>query len=206
MRQPHSVFLLAVSKGQPIEKIQQAVAAGQVAFGENYLQEALPKIIALADKKLEWHFIGIIQTNKTKKIADYFSWVHSLSDTQSAQRLNEQRASHLPPLNICLQVNTSQEPTKSGVQNKEVFPLAEYCASLPRLRLRGLMTIAAPKKQFSAQRSEFHRLRVLYDKLNARGFKLDTLSMGMSNDMQAAIAEGATIVRIGTAIFGERTV
>jgi len=203
-REPSSVSLLAVSKKQPIEKIQEAICAGQVAFGENYLQEALGKIAALSNEQIEWHFIGPIQGNKTKKIAEYFAWAHTISDIKIAKRLNDQRPAHLPPLNICIQVNSSSEKTKSGIEPDNILSLAEYCTILPRLTLRGLMTIPAPKNTFDEQRAEFHKLRLIYDQLNQAGFKLDTLSMGMSNDREAAIAEGATFVRIGTAIFGER--
>ncbi|MCD6039293.1 MAG: hypothetical protein K0S27_693 [Gammaproteobacteria bacterium] len=204
-REPHSVFLLAVSKGQPIEKIEAAMLAGQTAFGENHLQEALPKITALTGKKLEWHFIGLIQSNKTKKIAEHFSWVHSLTDRHIAKRLSEQRPPHLPPLNICLQVNLSQQQSKQGVPINQLEELINYCVGLPHLKIRGLMAIPVPKETFEAQRTEFAKLSALFYRLNENKHQLDTLSMGMSNDMKAAIAEGATIVRIGTAIFGTRT-
>ncbi len=199
-----SVALLAVSKGQPLEKILQAVHSGQLAFGENYLQEALIKIDALADKHIEWHFIGAIQSNKTKEIAKYFSWVHSVSNFKIAQRLNEQRPPHLPPLNICLEINVSHETTKSGMDMDKVVMLATQCAALSRLKLRGLMTVPAIKNTFLEQRAELHTLQSLFQMLRNQGFAIDTLSMGMSNDLEAAIAEGATIVRIGTAIFGSR--
>lgn len=202
-RAPHSVLLLAVSKGQSIEKIAQAVAAGQHAFGENHLQEALPKMLTFTDKKLEWHFIGLIQSNKIKKIAEHFTWVHSVTDQHMAQRLNDQRPAHLPPLNICLQVNMSQQTNKLGITMNETEALAHYCATLPHLKLRGLMTIPTPRDTFEEQKAEFAKLVMLYQHLNKK-FQLDTLSMGMSNDMLAAIAEGSTIVRIGTAIFGPR--
>ena len=204
-RKPHSVFLLAVTKGQSVEKIKQAVLAGQLAFGENHLQEALPKIMAFPDKKLEWHFIGLIQRNKTKKIAEHFDWVHSVTDQHIAKRLSEQRPSHLPPLNICLQVNVSQEKNKLGMPIAEAAELANYCAALPHLKLRGLMTVPMIKNTLPEQRAEFAKLVSLFNALNEKNFRLDTLSMGMSNDMQAAIAEGSTMVRIGTAIFGART-
>lgn len=203
-RKPNSVFLLAASKGQSIEKMQQAVLAGQYAFGENYLQEALSKKLILVDKTIEWHFIGSIQSNKTKKIAENFNWVHSVSEKNIAERLNNQRPPHLPPLNICLEVNISQEKTKSGTDLADVFSLIEFCASLPHIKCRGLMTIPTPHDSFIEQRAEFHKLRSLFNDLNEKNFNLDTLSMGMSNDMQAAIAEESTIVRIGTAIFGPR--
>lgn len=203
-RQPESVTLLAVTKGQSIETISAAIAAGQTAFGENYLQEALAKMTALRTHNLEWHFIGPIQSNKTKKIAEHFSWVHTVTSLKVAQRLQDQRPSSLPPLNICIEVNVSQEPTKAGVNFDDIFALAEYCASSSRLKLRGLMTIPAPKNIFSEQRGEFHKLTLLYEKLREKGFMLDTLSMGMSQDWEAAIAEGSTLIRIGTAIFGAR--
>ncbi len=203
-RVPHSVFLLAVTKGQPIEKIEQAILSGQLALGENHLQEALPKIMAFPDKKLEWHFIGLIQRNKTKKIAEHFNWVHSVTDPYIAKRLSDQRPHHLPPLNICLQVNVSQEKNKLGIPIAEASALASYCAALPHLKLRGLMTVPMIKKTFPEQRAEFAKLVALFNDLNEKNLQLDTLSMGMSNDMQAAIAEGSTMVRIGTAIFGAR--
>lgn len=203
-RNTSSVSVLAVSKKQPIEKIREAIHAGQLAFGENYLQESLEKISALSEKEIEWHFIGPVQSNKTKKIAEHFSWVHTVSDKKIAKRLNEQRPSHLPPLNICIQVNTSGEKTKSGIPQEDVLSLADYCLTLPHLKLRGLMTIPAKQTTGEEQRKAFRTLRNLFDDLNRQGFHLDTLSMGMSDDMEAAIAEGATLLRIGTAIFGER--
>lgn len=203
-RRQDSVFLLAVSKGQSIEKIQQAVEAGQTAFGENYLQEALTKIAAFADKNLEWHFIGSIQSNKTKKIAQYFSWVHSINELAIAKRLSDQRSPELPALNICIEVNISGEASKSGIKIENVLDLAKKITQLPRLCLRGLMAIPAPSATFDEQRKIFHQLKEIFDQLNVNKFHLDTLSMGMSDDMQAAIAEGSTLVRIGTAIFGQR--
>lgn len=205
-RSPHSVFLLAASKGQPLEKIEQAIAAGQLAFGENYLQEALTKITAITQKNIEWHFIGSIQRNKTHKIAEHFSWVHSVTSEIIATRLNEQRPIHLPPLNICIEVNISFEPTKSGIPSDRVEALAKHCMQLPRLKLRGLMAIPSPKNIFIEQRAEFNKLCSLKESLVKKGIALDTLSMGMSHDMEAAIAEGATMVRIGTAIFGLRAI
>ncbi len=202
-RKAHSVFLLAVSKTQSLEKMREAIAAGQRAFGENYLQESLKKQAALVDEKLEWHFIGSIQSNKIKKIAEHFSWVQSISDKRIAQRLNDARPLHLPPLNICIEVNVSAEPAKTGASRDVVAALAEFCSTLPRIVLRGLMAIPADKHSFQEQRMEFHKLREIYDHLQPR-YKFDTLSMGMSHDMEAAIAEGATMVRIGTAIFGDR--
>jgi len=203
-RTPHSVALLAVTKGQSIEKISAAIDAGQTAFGENYLQEALPKIAFFTGKNLEWHFIGPIQSNKTKKIAEYFSWVHSVTHIKVLQRLHDQRPEHLPPLNVCIEVNISDEPTKSGVNIDDIFALADHCTSSPRLILRGLMAIPSLQKNFSDQRAQFHKLAILYEKLREKGYMLDTLSMGMSSDWEAAIAEGSTMIRIGTALFGAR--
>lgn len=203
-RPPNSVSLLAVSKNQSIDKIKSAIEAGQHAYGENYLQEALVKMAALSHYPLEWHFIGPIQSNKTKKIAEHFSWVHSVHEQKILQRLNDQRPSDLPPLNICLQVNVSQEITKSGAKSADILALARFCNQLPRLRLRGLMAIPAPYDDFVQQRAECHKLRLIFEDLQTQGFKLDTLSMGMSQDLEAAIAEHATIVRIGTALFGPR--
>jgi PLP dependent protein len=203
-RAPHSVKLLAVSKNQPIEKIQNAIEAGQLAFGENYLQEALTKMESLNNKNLEWHFIGPIQSNKTKKIAEHFDWVHSVDSLRIAKRLNDQRPANSPPLFICLEINISHENTKSGILPEDALSLAQECLTLPRLKLRGLMAIPAPKKNFQEQRAELHKLKLLYDQLREKGLNLDTLSMGMSEDMEAAIAENATMVRIGTAVFGHR--
>ncbi len=207
-RKPGSVTLLAVSKQQSFTKMKQAFLAGQRAFGESYLQEALEKIQLFQQEKInheiEWHFIGGIQRNKTRQIAEHFAWVHSLDDAMIAKRLNEQRPTHAPRLSICIQVNISQEPTKSGVVFDEVFALAEYCYTLPQLHLRGLMAVPSLQHDFAKQRESFHTLFLLWQALREKGFALDTLSMGMSDDMEAAIAEGATIVRIGQAIFGER--
>jgi pyridoxal phosphate enzyme (YggS family) len=199
-----SVTLLAASKNQSIEKIKAAYDAGLKVFGESYLQEALEKIAALSSLPIEWHFIGSIQSNKTKKIAAHFSFVHSVTSTKIAKRLNDQRPVHLPPLNICIEVNLDKEPTKSGVNPDEAHALAAYCATLPRLKLRGLMTIPAPLHDLLAQRENFRHLFKLWQTLNHHSFALDVLSMGMSDDLEAAIAEGSTLVRIGTAIFGER--
>ncbi len=207
-RKPGSVSLLAVSKHQAFEKMLDAFNAGQLAFGENYLQEALMKIAAFAEydsaNTIEWHFIGPIQRNKTRKIAEHFSWVHSVDDITIAKRLNEQRPLHLPPLSICLQVNLSHEMSKSGIEASDIFSLAKYCASLPQLRLRGLMTVPAPELEFAKQRQAFHQLFLLWQALRDQGIDLDSLSMGMSDDVEAAVAEGATMVRIGRAIFGSR--
>ena len=203
-REPGSVLLLPVSKTHPAEAVARVAAAGYHAFGESYLQEALAKIEALAGLNLQWHFIGPIQSNKTQAIARQFQWVHSVDRDKIAQRLHEQRPADLPPLNICLQVNVSGEATKSGVMPGELPALAARCAEYPHLRLRGLMTIPRPSDDFETQRAAFRQLRLAYEGLNAAGFHLDTLSMGMSHDLEAAIAEGATIVRVGTDIFGAR--
>lgn len=198
------VHLLAVSKTFPAAAVREAYRGGQLAFGENYLQEALEKIEALRDLPLEWHFIGPIQSNKTRAIAENFAWVHSVDRLKIAERLSAQRPPQLPPLNICLQVNVSGEESKSGVAPAEVMQLAQEIARLPRLKLRGLMTIPAPATDKAAQRAPFAQMRALLVQLNLKGMALDTLSMGMSYDYPAAIGEGATIVRIGTAIFGDR--
>jgi pyridoxal phosphate enzyme (YggS family) len=198
------VALLAVSKTQPAAVIAALAAAGQRQFGENYLQEALEKIEALRQLDLEWHFIGPLQSNKTRGIAENFAWVHSLDRLKLAQRLSEQRPDTLPALNICLQVNISDEASKRGLNAVELADVAHAVAELPRLRLRGLMAIPAPSTDFVAQRGSFTHLRELQATLIATGVELDTLSMGMSDDLEAAIAEGATIVRVGTAIFGPR--
>lgn len=197
-----SVHLLAASKGQPLEKIQIAYQAGQKAFGENYLQEALSKITLLPSA--EWHFIGSIQSNKTRKIAEHFSWVHSVDHFKIAKSLSDHRPSHLPALNICIQVNIGDEKTKSGISSTEVLSLLKECTQLPRLQVRGLMAIPPPQDSFDQQRKNFHDLFILYQSLCKAGYSLDTLSMGMSADFEAAIAEGSTMVRSGTAIFGPR--
>ena len=204
-RPPGSVTLLAVSKGQPTESIAAIAAAGQRCFGESYLQEALPKQESLRQFDLEWHFIGPIQANKTRGIATHFNWVHSVDRLKIAQRLSEQRPPQLPPLNVCLEVNISQESSKHGLSPAELQAVARAVAGLPRLRLRGLMAVPAPCEEFMAQRRQLARLRALQEELIAAGLDLDTLSMGMSADLEAAIAEGATLVRVGTAIFGPRT-
>lgn len=198
------VALLAVSKRQSAAAVREARAAGQRAFGENYVTEAVAKQQELADLDLEWHYIGPIQANKTKAIAESFDWVHSIDREKIARRLSEQRPQQLPPLQCCLQVNISGEASKSGAAPEEVATLAEQVATLPQLQLRGLMAIPAAHTEFSDQRAAFARLRELYQSLRANGLALDTLSMGMSGDLEAAIAEGATIVRIGTALFGPR--
>ncbi len=199
-----SVALVAATKTCPVDAIRAAAACGQRAFGENYLQEALPKIRELEPERLEWHFIGPIQSNKTRDIATYFDWVHSVDRLKVASRLNEQRPSELPPLKICLQVNTSGEASKAGVAPDELAGLAEAVAELPRLSLCGLMTLPAPTFDFEEQRRPFRTLRQLRDELQQKGIEVSVLSIGMTDDMEAAIAEGATLVRIGAAIFGRR--
>ena len=203
-RDAADVQLLAVSKTFPAKAVREAYKAGQLAFGENYLQEALEKIEALCDLPLEWHFIGPIQSNKTRAIAENFAWVHSVDRLKIAERLSAQRPPHLPPLNICLQVNVSGEQSKSGTAPEQVMQLAKDIAQLPRLKLRGLMAIPAPADDEAAQRAPFARMKQLLHELNKLGLSLDTLSMGMSHDFAGAIREGATIVRVGTAIFGVR--
>jgi pyridoxal phosphate enzyme (YggS family) len=199
-----SVKLLAVSKGQTVDKIKEAMEVNQYWFGENYLQEALAKISALPNKNIEWHFIGTVQSNKTKAIAENFSWVHSVSTIKIAKRLNDQRPANLAPLNVCIEVNVSQETNKSGVAIIELDKLAFAVDQLPRLKLRGLMAIPAAEKDFEKQRIPYRKLFLLFKELQQKGLMLDTLSMGMSNDFEAAIAEGSSIVRIGTLIFGPR--
>jgi pyridoxal phosphate enzyme (YggS family) len=203
-RELGSVKLLAVSKRHPAETITTAMQCGQVAFGENYAQEMQEKADALINNNINWHFIGPIQSNKTKPIAEMASWVHTVERLKIAKRLSEQRPEGLPPINICLQVNISGEASKAGVAPDELPALAEQIIELPNLSLRGLMVIPAPENQFDEQRRVFAKVKTLLENLQAKGYPLDTLSMGMSGDMEAAIAEGATIVRIGTAIFGER--
>jgi pyridoxal phosphate enzyme (YggS family) len=203
-----SVLLLAVSKTFPPEAVLEAMRAGQRAFGENYLQEALDKMQAVEQGApgvpVEWHFIGPLQSNKTRPIATHFAWVHTVDRLKVAQRLSEQRPPELGPLNICLQVNISGEPTKSGASEAELPELARQVAALPNLRLRGLMAIPEPESDPVLQRLPFARLRQLAEALREQGIDMDTLSMGMSGDMVAAVAEGATIVRVGSAIFGAR--
>jgi pyridoxal phosphate enzyme (YggS family) len=207
-RDPHTVQLLAVSKTFGADAVIEAADTGQSAFGENYLQEAVDKITAVRtlrpDLKLEWHFIGPLQSNKTRPVAEHFDWVHAVDREKIAQRLSDQRPPGLPPLNICLQVNVSGEASKSGVPPAELAALAQAVSQLPHLKLRGLMTIPESAQTEEEQRKPFAQLRVLQQELAALGIQTDTLSMGMSADMPAAIAEGATIVRIGTAIFGKR--
>lgn len=204
-REPDSVRLLAVSKLQPVAMIRQAAAAGQVEFGENYVQEGCDKVAALADlPSLVWHFIGQLQANKTREVAEHFDWVHTVDRARIATRLSAQRPEHLPPLQVLLQVSLVDEPGKGGVTPAEAPALAAAVAALPRLQLRGLMCIPPPAADIEAQRRPFRQLRELLHSMQAAGHVLDTLSMGMSDDLEAAVFEGATIVRVGTAIFGRR--
>ena len=203
-RPASGIQLLAVSKTFPAAAVRQAYTAGQRAFGESYVQEAVEKVEALNDLPLKWHFIGPIQSNKTRPIAESFAWVHSLDRARIAERLSAGRPSNLPDLQVCLQVNVSGESSKSGVAPEDLAALARRIQALPRLKLRGLMAIPEPTDDSVKQRLAFARLRQLLEQLNAEGFQLDTLSMGMSDDLEAAIAEGATIVRVGSAIFGAR--
>jgi pyridoxal phosphate enzyme (YggS family) len=204
-RDPDSVSLLAVSKRKPASDIRLAFASGQIEFGENYLQEALQKIQELEDLDISWHFIGAIQSNKTRNIAEAFDWVHCIDRAKIARRLSEQRPPQLAPLNVCIQVNLDHEASKAGIDLAELPELAREIAPLPGIRLRGLMTIPAPREDIAGQREAFARLADALLSLRQQGIDCDTLSMGMTGDMEAAIAEGATLVRIGTAIFGERS-
>lgn len=204
-RDPAEVALLAVSKTKPIADIEAAIAAGQQRFGENYLQEAVPKITALAGTPLEWHFIGRIQGNKSADISRHFAWVHGLDNYRHAELLDRHRADDLAPLQVCLQVNLSAQSSKGGTDPENLQALAESVSALPRLCLRGLMTLPDPDTSPTVQRSDFARLRDLRDTLNDKGLTLDTLSMGTSADLEMAIAEGSTLVRIGTDIFGPRS-
>jgi len=203
-RDPATITLLAVSKTFGADAIRAAYACGQRAFGESYVKEALAKMAALDDLAIEWHFIGPVQSNKTRPIAEHFAWVHSVDREKIARRLAEQRPASLPPLNVCVQVNVSGEAAKSGVAPEAVAPLAHFIATLPRLRLRGLMTIPEATPDVTLLRRRFRLLRELKDALGREGLELDTLSMGMSQDLEAAVCEGATLVRVGSAIFGER--
>ncbi len=196
--------VLAVTKNQSTDKIKELLETGTWALAENYAQEGIAKIQALALPDLEWHFIGHLQGNKTALIAQNFSWVHTLSSGLIAKNLNDARSPGLPALNVCIQINIDQEPSKSGIDAQQLTALATLIMSLPRLRLRGLMAIPAPRQNFEEQRKPFRQLAQLLLNLQRSGFPVDTLSMGMSQDLEAAIAEGATILRIGTAIFGER--
>jgi pyridoxal phosphate enzyme (YggS family) len=203
-RSAQSVTLLAVGKAQAPQLLAAAARAGLRHFGESYLQEALQKLAALQELRLTWHFIGQVQANKTRAIAENFAWVHALDRLKIAQRLSAQRPFHAPPLNVCLQVKLAAESTKGGVAPAELTALAAAVAALPRLKLRGLMCIPPEETDPARQRAWFAQLRALQDELNAGGLGLDTLSMGMSADFRAAIAEGSTIVRLGTALFGAR--
>jgi len=203
-REPATVKLLAVSKKQPLNKILDAANAGQRDFGENYVQEGLEKIDQTRDLGLIWHFIGRLQTNKTRMVAENFDWVHTIDSAKTARRLNAQRPGTMGALNICLQINVDNEPAKSGISADELPDLAAICSELPNLNLRGLMCLPAARSDFLQQRIPFATLRELANDLRSGGIDTDTLSMGMSGDFRAAVIEGATIVRIGTALFGER--
>ncbi|MDM0067476.1 YggS family pyridoxal phosphate-dependent enzyme [Variovorax sp. J31P207] len=205
-RDPASVRLLAVSKTFDADAVRAAHAAGQRAFGENYVQEGVAKIEALADLRaeLEWHCIGPLQSNKTRVVAEHFDWVHSIDRLKIAQRLAEQRPAHLPPLSVCLQVNVDGGANKSGVTPEDALALAQAVAALPRLRLRGLMAIPEPTADFESQRALFLRAAAVFEQIRGAGIEADTLSLGMSADLEAAVAAGSTMVRIGTAIFGQR--
>jgi pyridoxal phosphate enzyme (YggS family) len=203
-RPENSVQLLAVSKTRTPDEITTVYNCGQIHFGESYLQEALAKIEQLRDKNIEWHFIGRVQSNKTKPIAENFDWVHSVDKLKYAQRLSDQRPESMAPLNICLQINIDDEESKGGVHPEDAPELVQQISKLPNISLRGLMTIPSPAQDMNKQRTPFKKLRELRDTLATDDLPLETLSMGMSDDMEAAIAEGATIVRVGTAIFGPR--
>jgi len=205
-RSAHSVTLLAVGKAQPLALLRAAADAGLTDFGESYLNEALEKVAALQDRALTWHYIGRLQANKTKPVAEAFAWVHAVDRLRVAERLSAQRPYHAPPLNVCLQVNLAAEPSKGGVPPAQLAPLAAAVAALPRLKLRGLMCLPPQEADPARQRHWFAQLRALQQQLNAGGAGLDTLSIGMSDDFEAAIAEGATIVRLGTVLFGPRPV
>lgn len=198
--------LLAVSKTFPAVTVRDAVAAGQHRFGENYVQEALDKMAELADLRdqIEWHMIGPIQSNKTRAVAEHFDWVHTVDRLKIAQRLSDQRPAHLPPLQVCIQVNTSGEDSKSGVAPGDALALAREVAALPRLRLRGVMALPAPTADDAEQNRQLAEVRVVHERLRSEGLPLDTLSMGMSADLEAAVAQGSTMVRVGTALFGQR--
>ena len=204
-RAPGDVRLLAVSKTFGPEAVAEAHAAGQTAFGENYIQEAVEKMAALSHLPLEWHCIGPIQSNKTRLVAQHFAWAHTVDRLKIAQRLSEQRPPELPPLQVCIQVNVDGGPTKSGVLPAETLALAREVAALPRLRLRGLMCIPEPAPDFVAARAVFMQAKAVFDQIKANGLGLDTLSMGMTADLEAAIDAGSTLVRVGTAIFGGRS-
>ena len=204
-RSRDSVKLLAVSKKQPVAAVAEAAAAGQLDFGDNQVQEGIEKITEIANPGLTWHFIGHLQTNKTRAVAEHFSWVHSVDRLKTARRLSDQRPEVLGDMNVCIQVNIDDETSKSGLSPDETGDLAAAIMELPRIRLRGLMCLPAIRDEFEAQRVPFRRLRELGDELRGNGLPIDTLSMGMSADFRAAIFEGSTIVRIGTAVFGPRS-
>ena len=204
-RAPQAVTLLAVSKTFGPDAVREAYAAGQTAFGENYIQEAVEKIAALRDLPLQWHCIGPIQSNKTRLVAEHFDWVHTVDRLKIAQRLSEQRPAHLPPLQLCLQVNVDGGDNKSGVPPPEALALAKAVAALPNVRLRGVMSIPEPAPDFVAALAKLTAVRAVFDALNAEGLALDTLSIGMSADLEAAIHAGSTMVRVGSAIFGGRS-
>lgn len=208
-RSVDEIKLLAVSKTFPADAVRLAYTAGQRVFGENYVQEGVDKILSLADirSKLEWHFIGPLQSNKTQLVANHFDWVHSIDRLKIAQRLNDQRPTDMPPLQVCVQINISEESSKSGVTPSEAMDLCQLIQELPRLKLRGLMSIPEPKESIEQQRADHRMLKTIFQEIqkHRRSPDFDTLSMGMSSDMEAAILEGSTIVRIGTAIFGQRT-
>ena len=204
-RASDAVKLLAVSKTMPAQAVRDAHAAGQLAFGENYIQEGVDKITSLADLPLEWHCIGPIQSNKSKWVAENFAWAHSIDRLKIAERLSAQRPAHLPPLQVCLQVNVDGGNNKSGVAPAELLALAQAVAKLPHLQLRGIMTIPEPSENKAQIQAVHRRARELFDSLNEAGLKLDTLSMGMTADLEIAITEGSTCLRVGTAIFGARS-
>lgn len=203
-RESGSVTLLAVSKTKPVADIQAAIENEQTHFAENYIQEAVDKIVNLNNARLVWHFIGSIQSNKARDIAQHFQWVHTIDRIKIARRLNDLRPDHLPPLNVCLQINISNEKSKSGVSPIAIKQLADDCSSLPNIRIKGLMAMPAQESDFEKQRASFRKLGQLFKELQTDFPELDTLSMGTTNDLEAAIAEGATMIRIGTAIFGAR--
>ena len=203
-RRPEDLKLLAVSKKQPLEKLLEAAAAGQRDFGENTVQEGIEKVTKLEDKGLTWHFIGHLQSNKTRHVAEHFDWVHTIDRLKTAKRLSEQRPDSLGDLNVCIQINIDDESAKSGVAHNDVLELARGIDTMPRLVLRGLMCLPAIRTGFKEQRVPFARLREIAEMLRGKGLDIDTLSMGMTDDYRAAVFEGATIVRIGTALFGPR--
>ena len=203
--QRENVRLLAVSKTKPVQAIEEAIRAGQCAFGENYVQEGVEKIAYFSgNKSLEWHFIGPLQSNKSRLVAEYFDWIQTVDRFKIAERLNDQRPEHLPPLNVLIQINISDESSKSGIQPEEMFSLAEKISQFPRLKLRGLMAIPKPESEPEQQKIALRKMKDLFNRLQQRFESVDTLSMGMSDDMASAIECGSTMVRIGTAIFGER--